>query len=73
MSIGSPKCRATRCHEVLKGQLYDFVEGGVFDREVKEILDTTNLVGKRLFGDLDFDMKKKDLHTLQTYNQYVEA
>ena len=51
---------------VLKRQLYDFLYGGVFgdelDRDLQNILDTcplTNLVGERMFGDLDFDLSKR--------------
>ena len=48
-----------------KRQLFDFLDGGVFgdelDEQLQQILDTcplTNLVGERLFGDLDFDISK---------------
>ncbi|GFS20593.1 hypothetical protein ElyMa_003316700 [Elysia marginata] len=50
---------------VVKPQLSDFLEGGIFFEiadETKAILDKcplTNLVGERIFGDLDFDMLRK--------------
>jgi hypothetical protein len=53
------------CHLALKRQLSDFLDGGVFGEEleedVKKVLGScplTNLIGERLFGDLDFDMNK---------------
>ena len=55
-----------KCLIILQRQLSDFLVGGIFGgeivEEVKEILMTaplTNLTGKRLFGDFDFDILKR--------------
>ena len=52
--------------QVLERQLSDFVGDGVFAGNIpQDVLDVlqrcplTNLVGERLFGDLDFDMSKR--------------
>ncbi|GFS24279.1 hypothetical protein ElyMa_003411500, partial [Elysia marginata] len=52
--------------EVLQRQLNDFYDDGIFAGDVpQDVLDVlktcplTNLIGERLFGDLDFDMSKR--------------
>ena len=66
--------------EVLQSQLIDFFDDGIFagslPHEVHEVLKTcplTNLVGERLFGDLDFDMSKRrraSLHLRTSINMW---
>jgi len=59
---------------VLERQLDDFLAGGAIDEYVKSILNScplTNLVGERLFGDLDCDMhtrRNASLHFRSTLN-----
>ena len=66
--------------EVLQRQLKDFFGDGIFAGEVpQDIVDVlrtcplTNLIGERLFGDLDFDMSKKrkaSLHLRTSINMW---
>ncbi|KAK3781443.1 hypothetical protein RRG08_019068 [Elysia crispata] len=57
---------AKKRQDVLKRQLCDFLEGGIFgshiDQETQYILNTcplTNLSGERLFGDMDYNQLRR--------------
>ena len=51
--------------EVIDTQLADFLEGGKYGDPRPELVDQllhcplTNLLGERMFGDLDFDIQKR--------------
>ncbi|GFO13747.1 uncharacterized protein PoB_004025200 [Plakobranchus ocellatus] len=80
MSIACFQEIAKKSSLVLKHQLADFLEGGIFGGELPEnlmsLLNTcplTNLVEERLFGDLDFDMSKRrpsSTHHRSTINMW---
>lgn len=67
-------------HIVMKRQLSEFLEGGIFSGDipddVKTILDKcplTNLTGERLFGDFDYDISKRrhsSTHHRSTINMW---
>ena len=71
---------SSKCFEVFQRQLSDFLDGGIFEGplsdEVQSVLNTcplTNLVGERMFGDLDFDMVKRrhaSTHLRSTINMW---
>ncbi|GFO35080.1 hypothetical protein PoB_006158500 [Plakobranchus ocellatus] len=78
--LSSFKLISQHCYTVLKRQLCDFLDGGPFagvlNDEVQSVLNTcplTNLIGERMFGDLDFDMSKRrhaSTHLRTTINMW---
>ncbi|GFN87124.1 hypothetical protein PoB_001363000 [Plakobranchus ocellatus] len=74
------KIISQHCFKVLKRQLADFLDGGPFAGVIKDDIQTvlntcplTNLIGERMFGDLDFDMTKRrhaSTHLRSTINMW---